>query len=1395
MATVTELRDQLTNLEVPNRGINEPLSPPDLFNKKLFRFEEEIYNLHQDSHLFRFLLALCGEGGAGSIKKEILYSKLQSTLASTHFHDLDNLYGDPLALPRIASEIYAYDPKNEVLTLTEWTEVYAKDANYRNRCLLWMRAIIYGGSVMGMRLAAEAACGVECDIFEVAEYNDNQRSDHPLTMTNLGQTTSDGEFVIVPRINSITQTDRHRIISMVDRIRPVDTLVTISLGNTLRTQKIPASVTATSEYSQVQRLVRGRTDISWPDVGRRSSRNLLRNGGAEIAGGWGVNSGILTTTSTETAPKFGTFVFKSTANSSSGGYYYADSSQGEITGATAGRTFTGSAWVKGVGSTIGKTVQVFVSEVGGAGGESTTGTITGSVTLSGEWQRVWGQKTFVSNDRTVARVYISQQNAALTGDVFYFDGVQLEERTSPTPYIATALPNGGPVSATGVANSGMWIVGGEEREAPTYAWIGRQESATFLDINSVSSSSEHYGRFNQTQEQLFPHLALPTDDSFYVYSDEFSFAQAFAQIALSIPWQRNDQVLVNNYYPLDYLQQVDLAQFNVSPTHHFWASEEGLPDSDREIFFDSFATDFANWLPNDTNTSMGATLETGLKLFNANANEDDYMFRTIPIEPNTTYVLSADLSIQSFTGAAILNRGFYAITIDMTGNYNSTSISDNITSANSAGHKQITLTTRANDRWMVIRLYAPQGTVYWNSVSVRKQNSGEEFLTFDFGRDRPVSYVDFEISQKPIDISVEYLAENNLLAGYNSDFETDYTTYNSGNTFWWLYYSEGVNGTKTRDTSVFHSGTASTRVNVLNANDRTGLSIANIPVQSNVTYKFSAWVKGVKGRTMQLLANGFTNLNAVGSTTGNIFNFTGSDDWQLMEIEFTTPDNTNYVYLYVIAENPLGEGVFWVDDVKLSVYPEVWTDVTPTAGTDYTFGISYLVSQQPWRFWRLYFDKIQARYLRVSFTKRDESFPFGDSEPFPWSVDVRNFRAVHLMQDSGDFVADSGVDILGNPFRNILQTFPATNADDGSALTFWMSQPNPTSSAVEAIYFDVSTTTHGVTMSELDAGLAGGGNTMTDYDNIAMSSMESYIGVGAGPQTVDEIFIDPVFSGSDMHFYWSIDPQPDWETKLWHPIPLHYKCTRGYHSLPYPVTARFFKIEFSNLTPVPYNTLDYPQLQPPLYRKYPSWVQNYFSALTPETLRTFDEATERITIDPYDMFKIQQDVLATTTDQQSLSLSEEPDIITSEVGDIVNEIVNLGDETIQIGQENKIRFFPPTVWRDDLKNVLDLSRAASRLIWQDEEDQFMVETTPEILDAPAEQSVEDLSREQAQKQAPIMWFPRICRHGYQVVTGPFQSKLAYQVAIREISFWYRGFVPTTDHSTFGVSIYGGTFYG
>lgn len=188
MATILEIKSLGDTATVTSSPLVEPLNAPLRFEERLKRFGEH-YNTNQDSHLYKLLVALCGDVGAGTLKREKLYPRLQQLLGSTYFQDLDKLYGNPLGVSRFPTELYIYDPHNEALTQEQWMEVFAKDASYRERCLTWMRAIIEGPTPRGMALAGEAACGIECDVYENYRFVDNQQLSRTGKMF-LGNTTS-----------------------------------------------------------------------------------------------------------------------------------------------------------------------------------------------------------------------------------------------------------------------------------------------------------------------------------------------------------------------------------------------------------------------------------------------------------------------------------------------------------------------------------------------------------------------------------------------------------------------------------------------------------------------------------------------------------------------------------------------------------------------------------------------------------------------------------------------------------------------------------------------------------------------------------------------------------------------------------------------------------------------------------------------------------------------------------------------------------------------------------------------------------------------------------------------------------------------------------------------------
>jgi Carbohydrate binding domain len=162
----------------------------------------------------------------------------------------------------------------------------------------------------------------------------------------------------------------------------------------------------------------------WP------STNLITNGGFETnTTGWTpVNATIARVVG---SAKFGTAYLEITNTATTSSFAIADAT---ISGATAGRQYSVSAYVRGTPSTVGKLVKITASEQGGASGAAGIG--VGQLNLSSDWQRITLTGTVVQNDRTSIRMEI-EISAVTVGDKFEADGAQIEERSQVTPYIET----------------------------------------------------------------------------------------------------------------------------------------------------------------------------------------------------------------------------------------------------------------------------------------------------------------------------------------------------------------------------------------------------------------------------------------------------------------------------------------------------------------------------------------------------------------------------------------------------------------------------------------------------------------------------------------------------------------------------------------------------------------------------------------------------------------------------------------------------------------------------------------------------------------------------------------------------------------------------------------------
>ena len=169
------------------------------------------------------------------------------------------------------------------------------------------------------------------------------------------------------------------------------------------------------------------------------STNILRNGGAELnADDWFSNFGNLFRTFDN--PLFGGAHFRVEAGSNQINIG-TSSLAGTLSGATTGKKFSTSLYVKGRPSAIGKTIWINGYEVGGASGEQSYGG-SQKVVLTNGWQRLLIEgASIIQNDRTFVRLYLFSGNdtgAWVTGDGVDFEGAQVEAGDRVTPYIETA---------------------------------------------------------------------------------------------------------------------------------------------------------------------------------------------------------------------------------------------------------------------------------------------------------------------------------------------------------------------------------------------------------------------------------------------------------------------------------------------------------------------------------------------------------------------------------------------------------------------------------------------------------------------------------------------------------------------------------------------------------------------------------------------------------------------------------------------------------------------------------------------------------------------------------------------------------------------------------------------
>lgn len=221
-------------------------------------FDEDVFNVSPTSHLYRFITALIGENGAGDLVRQSLIARANQDIETTWFEDLDKLFSDVLGFQRMPEEIYDLSPSKDILTFDEILEVMIKDSWYRARVTDLLTGLQHGGTTNGFKLLARAVMSVDADVYETWRYRDREGISH------VGRTAphSDREIVIVPHKAHVTERERKVLLSITDRLKPADTVVTIDTrGLAVHSVLNARSVASDSSYFEVRKEVTNTIDM------------------------------------------------------------------------------------------------------------------------------------------------------------------------------------------------------------------------------------------------------------------------------------------------------------------------------------------------------------------------------------------------------------------------------------------------------------------------------------------------------------------------------------------------------------------------------------------------------------------------------------------------------------------------------------------------------------------------------------------------------------------------------------------------------------------------------------------------------------------------------------------------------------------------------------------------------------------------------------------------------------------------------------------------------------------------------------------------------------------------------------------------------------------------------
>jgi len=341
-------------------------------------------------------------------------------------------------------------------------------------------------------------------------------------------------------------------------------------------------------------------------------------------------------------------------------------------------------------------------------------------------------------------------------------------------------------------------------------------------------------------------------------------------------------------------------------------------------------------------------------------------------------------------------------------------------------------------------------------------------------------------------------------------------------------------------------------------------------------------------------------------------------------------------------------------------------------------------------------------------------------------------------------IADSGRDYFDNNYRaTVLRSSP--QSVDGGGDSYWLSRPNPSRFAVEALYFNFGREV-----------------------------------------VIDQVFMDPITPNVNFNIYWTNDDPSGWgwnerryDGLLWNPVPRQYVMGgRMTHPLPGPISTRYLKLEFTGLQARPYAPGDFQKSM--VYKKYPKWVVDYYLALYQEALSRLPGDTVTVTYDALDLaFNYYRDDIVPQTDPP---LNTNTSI---DVSAFSQALANTDPLINQIDAETRARIrasfnqFGGTPQQLGRFQDYILSAYGAPGTTFD----YSVEQSVQIPKAP-ENEIESQDDVVIEREMPPMSYYLSCRHYYRFANAKFEYDRAYFAGVREVAFLRENHSVPTDNPVY-----------